>query len=734
MRNRRPPPDLLDAWIFLLRQMAGLPYGVLLKDAKGRWRFANPQALDWFGLAGGPWEEKTDRDLLPAEACAACEASDRRALDRGHPVETVDAIGEHTFHTFKIPLKDLKGRAIGILAIVSAMTDRERAQREAERLRDYYAALAEVNELVARHPARPPVSLLREAATILERRVGALLVWIGWVNGERRRLEGLFPAPRPGLSALYEDLNLDLDGESPAAWAVRTGKTQLCLDVEREPSLHFLWDQYRRHGIRAVAAIPIARFGEVVAVMGVRAHDGQFFSEPLLRLLEHIALSLGMGLEAYERDRELEQLALYDPLTGLANRRLFFEQLRQACDQARRRGTGVGVGMLDLDGFKAVNDTLGHSAGDKLLQQVGARIVSLIRTADRVGRMGGDEFALLWVDLNRREELEGVARRVLQGLRAPFWLDQEAVYISASLGLTYFPADPADPTALLRHADLALYAAKDQGRDQYYLYRPAMEDRLQQESQLRNQVADWIAHDQIQLVFRPLRALLPPGALGAVVGVEALAADPEGKRLSEDLLDAPGLARPLGQTSLRLALAAQAHLEEAVGPLRLHVNIGAHYFLDPRFPEDLRELWEGMERAPAGGLMVEMTETAAVRDFLQAREHIARIAGDGIAVALDGFGSEAASLWALRHLPVAMVKIAPEWIQGMGEDPRDAALVAVAIEFARRLGVPAAAEGVDAADRLESLAEMGCAAVQGEAVAPLLSLEGLVDYLRRPSA
>ncbi|MCL6562065.1 MAG: diguanylate cyclase [Firmicutes bacterium] len=736
MHRRRRQPDLLASWILLLRHLGSLPYGVLLKDRNGGWRFANQQVLQWFGLEGRDWKGKTDWELLSPEAASACAASDHPAWEGARPVESIERLGQQVFHTFKIPLKDRQGRELALLSIISAVNDREQAQREAERLRDFYAALAEVNELVARHPALEPSELLQAAARVLERRVGALLVWIGWVEQAEGRLRGLIPAPTPGLEALYEDLDLSLDpnaptGQTPAAKAVREGTTEVSLDVESDPVLAFMLQEYRRHGIRAVAAIPIRRFGEVVAVMGVRARDPQFFSAPLLELLEHIALSLGLGLEAFERQRELEQLALYDPLTGLANRRLFFEQLRQACDQARRQATGVGVGMLDLDGFKSVNDTLGHQAGDRLLQLVAARITSLVRQADRVGRMGGDEFAVLLTGLNRAEELDAIARRLLQGLRLPFRLDGESVYISASLGMTYFPTDAGDPSSLLRHADLALYAAKDQGRDQYQLYRAALEEEVAHETWVRHQAAQWLSDGRLEVRFRPLVRLGSAGTLDRPFALEILPAGPEGELLAEALLDSAGLARPLGRFVLEAARRAAIHLREQGWSLDLHVNLGAHYFLDPRFPSDLRELNPPAEPGWGGRLVVEVTEAAPLRDLTQSQEQVATLAELGVAVALDAFGGGSASLLALRHLPVALVKIAPEWTRAALDNLRDQALVAGVIDLARRLGVPAVADGVDDARSLELLARLGCEAVEGEAVGPLLEPTGLDAYLRR---
>jgi len=448
----------------------------------------------------------------------------------------------------------------------------------------------------------------------------------------------------------------------------------------------------------------------------------------------------GTVQDVTERKRAEEQiryLAYHDSLTGLGNRLLFKERLGVALAQARRNDGVLGVLFLDLDHFKRINDTLGHSVGDRLLQGVADRLVATVRGSDviarsgrmdadhAVSRLGGDEFTMLLTDLRDVQDLAKVARRILDVLSAPFALEGHEVVISGSIGITARPLDGDDVETLLRNADAAMYHAKDRGRNNYQFYTESMNavalERLILESKLRR----GMEQGEFELHYQP-KVALPEGRL---TGFEALVRwrDPEQGLVLPGvfipLCEETGLIRPLGDWVLGEACRQLARWCDAGrDPLPVSVNLSVHQFRSGGLVESVRRALSetGVD---ARLLELEITESALLQDeaaVVGALEALRRL---GIRIAIDDFGTGYSSFSYLRRLPVDVLKIDRSFVQHIETSPDDAALLGAIVSMGRALRLRVIAEGVETVGQRELLASWGCDEMQGFLVSPAVPAE-----------
>jgi diguanylate cyclase (GGDEF)-like protein len=433
-----------------------------------------------------------------------------------------------------------------------------------------------------------------------------------------------------------------------------------------------------------------------------------------------------------EQEELLQKLAHYDALTGLPNRVLLAQRLQTGMAQARAQGTQLGVAYLDLDGFKPVNDRLGHGAGDRLLVVVAGRLSRALRPQDCVARLGGDEFVILMPDLATHADGERLLQRVMESISSPYTLDTERVEVTASIGYTVFPADDADADTLLRHADQAMYAAKQAGRNRFHQFDAAQEraQREQREQGLRLREA--LEQAQFVLFLQPKVVM----QTGQVVGAEALARwqHPERGLLSPGaflpLLDGTALEIVFGQWAVEAALALLERLQEAGLNLSVSVNIAAQQIQHPDFAAWMVQCLARHPRVAPNLLELEITESAALYDLPAITATLAELRALGIAVSLDDFGTGYSSLTYLRRLPMDTLKIDQSFVQGMMTDPGDRAIVQGVIGLAQSFGYQVIAEGVETTEQGQMLRKLGCAQAQGYCIARPMPLDAFIDWTR----
>ena len=421
-------------------------------------------------------------------------------------------------------------------------------------------------------------------------------------------------------------------------------------------------------------------------------------------------------------EARVERLAFYDVVTGLPNRRLLFELLEQARTRAMAQGSLLAVGVLDLDRFKSVNDTVGHSGGDRVLAEASSRIQGMLREADVVARFGGDEFALLIPGLDSREQLDVISRCILQALRAPFNLMDEQLYVSASVGWTLFPIDGADPEGLVRHADMAMYEAKEEGKDRGSLYEPAMELEQVRLQAMRERIGQALQQSRLQLLFQPIVYIDGLPGLNGVAGMEALLRlnDREPELIEPasfmHVLDDPQLARPIGRYVLDEALRCCQTWLRAGMSIPVSINISTRHLLHPAFFADIDAVLDNYPDVMNVGFGIEVTETGPSMDHTRAKVVIEECRRRGIRVGLDDFGTGSASLSHIQQLDIEHIKLDQSFVRDILHDERNMAIAAGVITTARMLAKTVIAEGVETPAQGDLLASLGCHQLQGYSI------------------
>jgi diguanylate cyclase (GGDEF)-like protein/PAS domain S-box-containing protein len=434
-------------------------------------------------------------------------------------------------------------------------------------------------------------------------------------------------------------------------------------------------------------------------------------------------------------EARVERLAFYDVVTGLPNRRLLFELLEGARTGATQHGKLLAVGVLDLDRFKSVNDTIGHGGGDLVLAEASARILGMLREADVLARFGGDEFALVIPGLDSREQLDVISRCVLQALRAPFNLLGEQMHLSASIGWTLFPLDASDAEGLVRHADLAMYVAKEEGKDRSALYEPSLELEQLRLQAMRERIAQALVQSHLRLLFQPIVYIDGLPGLHGVAGMEALLRlhDTELGLIEPahfmHVLDDPQLARPIGRYVLDEALKqCQAWMKSGIS-LPVSVNISTRHLLHPAFFSDIDAALEAYPGVMEVGFGIEVTETGPTMDHARAKTVIEECRRRGIRVGLDDFGTGSASLSHIQKLDIEHIKLDQSFVRDILSDDRNMAIAAGVITTARMLAKAVIAEGVESLAQGDLLASLGCHQLQGFSISRPMLAEAVPDWV-----
>ena len=450
-------------------------------------------------------------------------------------------------------------------------------------------------------------------------------------------------------------------------------------------------------------------------------------AHPFRWALIHGGFVLAASVASVVAWRLNEQHALKDALTGLANRTLFKDRVDHALARSQRGRGAVAVLFVDLDGFKDVNDSLGHAAGDELLSSVAERLASGLRSADTAARLGGDEFAVLVEGVEDVDDAVTLADRFLDILSAPFVMHGKLLTVRASIGIAL--AEPGQSTEeLLRNADVAMYTAKAAGRGRSQLYQSGMHSAVVQRVELARDLDLAVDESQLVLVYQPVIVM----ATGRMAGVEALLRwdHPTKGRLTPDAFlpqaEESGAIVPIGAWVLEEACTRAVRWKERYPqyPLTLAVN------LSPRqlFEADAVETVAGaLARSglPSSDLVLELTEGVMVRDTEMVTERLHALKRLGVSLAIDDFGTGYSSLSYLRNLPFDILKIDKHFIAGIGKGPGEAAFAHAILRLAQTLGLETVAEGVESADQLADLVALGCGMAQGYHFARPLSVEAM---------
>ncbi|MDA1240878.1 MAG: EAL domain-containing protein [Chloroflexi bacterium] len=493
----------------------------------------------------------------------------------------------------------------------------------------------------------------------------------------------------PGQTALIQRA---LDGEVVTYEWIRAD----------EPLISFTADE-SVHGIRVTLTPLRSEEGTIVGTVGI----GQ-----------DITRSLDAERERDANRRELDWLATHDDLTDLPNRRLLRERLELDMAAAQRTGKQVALHFIDVDEFKDVNDAFGHLAGDELIRAAAARLSDLMRQGDLVARIGGDEFVVVQAGVESEQAAAGMADAILHMFAAPFDVGQQQVHLSASVGIARYPVDAQDAADLMQAADVALYAAKAEGRNRYAFFDPATATALRDRLEMTGALLEAVRNGQVRINVQPI----VEAGTGRLVAVEALARwnDPYRGQVPPDvfirLAEAGGFIHELGASVHAQAFRWLSQWRAQGHDIRITVNVSTSGFRRPDFLPQIQRAVAQNGLDPSL-VVIELTEDVFIKESGASLDAMRRVREAGFLLAIDDYGTGYASIGYLRHLPVAYLKLAREFAMDAITNERDREIVRSSIALGQHLGMRVIVEGVEEPEEHELLTELGADYIQGYLIA-----------------
>jgi diguanylate cyclase (GGDEF)-like protein len=483
--------------------------------------------------------------------------------------------------------------------------------------------------------------------------------------------------------------------------------------------------------LHSAAALPIVTGNKAVGVIELCSEGRVQVDASLADLLASISAQLGQYHQKALAEKALKYVPAHDALTGLPNRIEFRNRLSLALKRARRERLQIAILLVDLDGFALLNDSLGHGAGDKLLQECANRIVDSLRQGDTVARMGEDEFAVMLEGVDKGEHISTAVRKLLQRLKEPFVVDARQFTPSASIGISIYPADGIEAGTLLKHADMAIYRAKQQGRGSYRFFSASMNEEMERRGVMEASLRRAVERDEFVLHYEPRMS----AKTGRITGVEALirwkhpelglVAQPDFSALAEQT----DLIVPIGEWALRTACEqACAWQLQGLGHLRMSVNLSARQFAQATLSQEVGRVLQSTRLAPES-LELEVAETLVVRNPAQAAQTLHELKRMGVGLSMDQFGTGGSSLSYLKMFPFEGLKLDRSFVDGIPAEREDLAVAAAVIDLAHALGMRAIAEGVQTQEQAQWLGQSGCEEMQGHFVGKPMPGEALTPML-----
>jgi len=469
--------------------------------------------------------------------------------------------------------------------------------------------------------------------------------------------------------------------------------------------------------------VPIKYSGEVMGVINLYLEEGHKRDqreEEFLLSIADITAGIIRRRQAekalMENKEEICYIAYHDYLTGLPNRMLLVDRLNQVIAHTKRHGLYAAVLFLDLNGFKYINDTLGHLAGDEILKEIAKRLTGILRITDTVARLGGDEFTIILTDVKEIEDVVKVVRKIFAVLSEPFRIEGYDFSVTGSVGISIFPDDGKDAETLLKNADIAMYHAKEGGTgNSYVLYTPSLHDRTYKRLSMEGKLRKALDRGEFILHFQPQVSLTS----GEITGIEALVRwmDPERGLLSPGefipVAEDTGLILALGEWILRSACMAHKGWEErGLNPPVVAVNLSLRQFRQADFVGTVARILKELLLDPQC-LELELTESILMEDAEATIDILRALKELGIRLTIDDFGTGYSSLEYLRRMPIDMLKIALPFVRDITKSPDDTSIVTAIINMAHCLGLEVIAEGVETAEQLAILRTLGCDKAQG---------------------
>ncbi len=486
-------------------------------------------------------------------------------------------------------------------------------------------------------------------------------------------------------------------------------------------------------GTKSLIAIPMeTSLGLMGLVGGDSVINHKKWTSEEIDLLSILVNILSDGLVKIQSEKEIEYMAYYDHLTGLANRTLFTDRLRQAIEVAKRNKKFLAVIFMDLDGFKMINDTMGHSSGDKILKIVADKLTKTLRTTDTVARFGGDEFLVLVNNIEDAKGIRLVAEKKMDIFKKPLEIDGHEFYVTGSAGVAVYPVDGEDPETLIKNADIAMYKAKGRGKNKYVLCTENMKEEIKRNMILSNHLFRAIEKNELSVYYQPQVSF----KTGKIAGIEALLRwrhsgfGHVSPTVFIPLSEKNGSINVIGEWVLKVACTqCKKWQDSGLVKARIGVNLSVVQFNDPLIVDKIENIIKetGIE---ARYLDLEITESVAVKKNISVIEILDRLKKLGVSISIDDFGMEYSSLSRFKLLPIDRIKIDMQFIQGIEDSQKDQAIIKTIINLAKSLELEVIAEGVETKGQMEFLTQGNCDEAQGYYYYKPMPADELEEILR----
>lgn len=664
--------------------MEHLPGAAYIKDEQGQYIYANKAKAEAFSLAIKDILAKRDEDLVP-DLAEALLSIDKQVLDNKKTVqEVLRRANDQYWLVTRFPLSEMGDGRDHIGGIGIDITEQKRAEADLL-IRNHAIEVSPLPVLIV-DISQPDMPLI-------------------YANNAFETVTGYSRAEILGKNCRF------LQGDDTDQAELEKIRAAI---AEKRPASALLRN-YRKDGsmfLNELYIVPVEEpaTGEVRHFIGIQNDVTQ--------------------IKCYQE--ELERQANYDSLTGLANRNLLKERLQHAIMQCHRHEQPFTVAFIDIDNFKLINDSLGHSAGDQLLSQFGERLLSCVRESDTVARLGGDEFVALLTD-QYEDSNHAVMRRIQTELAKPFNIQGRELIVTSSIGLSSYPTDGDDPEGLLANADVAMYRAKTHGRNNFQFYSKEMNARVGERLSLKNDLWHALENDELLLQYQPQLDL----ASGRAIGMEALIRWKHPKLGLIPPLDfipmaeEDGLIVPIGEWVMRTACVQTLELQKAGYPhMRVAVNLSARQLAQPDFVDTVKKVLHETGIDPHC-LELEITESMVMQNVEQAIRILNDINNLGVHISLDDFGTGYSSLSWLKRFPIDRLKIDRSFIRDITTDADDAVIAQSIIALAHALRVDVIAEGIETQEHLEFLRQNSCDGGQGYFFSKPVDFDHLVGYLNK---
>ena len=619
----------------------------------------------------------------------------------------------------------------------------QQAEQARERLSRMFVALSATNEALMR--ARTRSDLCQQVCDAAVLGGNFTSAAIGFADLENQVFR--FSAIAGPANEQLRDLRLSLDASRPegqalGAIAFRTKRPCISNDCLTDVRLSDARGLLLRSGTQSVATWPLFKNSDAIGLLSFASSELGAFTPDLVDLFQRLADNVSFALENFDRadektraDKQIAYLATHDGLTGLANRAMFSQMLSGAIETARRHDRQCALLFIDLDRFKIINDTLGHTDGDAVLVELGSRLRDCVRASDMVARIGGDEFVVLAQEVADKNEVMAVAQKVLSAIIKPLVLRGRECRVTASIGVAMFPADGADEQTLTKNADMAMYLVKDEGKNNVRFFSPDMKCQSVEKLMLETSLRHAIERNELVLHYQPKREL----ATGKITGVEALLrwAHPDLGLLQPNqfipMAEETGLIVQIGQWVLKTACKQNmAWQRDGLPAMSMAVNLSPRQFTHDRLLDDidgaLRE--SGM---PAGLLELEITESMVMQNVERAVKVLGTIKSRGVRLAMDDFGTGYSSMSSIKQFPVDTLKIDRSFIRDLARNSDDRAIADAIISLGRALGLTIIAEGVETTEQETFLRKHACDEMQGFLFSKAVPAEELATLLQLPA-